>query len=214
MLRRNSNVCILLRFRTQTVFFSYFKSTSWSATLPSRTSWAVENNTNCLINYHYYYTFNTDSNNIGIQTRLCNADLLNWIQYIERKNCLNEENLPIGFYTQKENQGYKKLFFDSLIKHLLCYYVSTRRVIIHVACRCENFIENDHPYLLILLLQGEFLLLDLFQLITEIELGGFLLELGKLVLVFRHFLQGRFHTEVITKCCTIKYILSTNFSTT
>jgi len=60
MLRRNSNVCILLRFRTQTVFFSHFKSTSWSATLPSRTSWAVENNTNCLINYHYYYTFNTD----------------------------------------------------------------------------------------------------------------------------------------------------------
>jgi len=49
------NVCILLRFRTQTVLFSYIKSTSWSATLPSRTSWAVENNTNCLVNYHYYY---------------------------------------------------------------------------------------------------------------------------------------------------------------
>ncbi|KYN00662.1 hypothetical protein ALC62_08520 [Cyphomyrmex costatus] len=125
-------------------FFTHFKSTSWSATLPSRTSWAVENNTNCLINY---------------------------------------------------------LFFDSLIKHLLCYYKSTRRKKhfykkIHVACRYEDLIENDYPYLLILLLQGEFLLLDLFQLITEIEFGGFLLELGKLVLVLRHFLQGRLHAEV------------------
>lgn len=90
--------------------------------------------------YHYKY-FN--SNNIGIQTRLCNADLLNWIQYIERKNCLNEENLPIGFYTQKENQGYKKLFFDSLIKHLLCYYVSTRRVIVKNKRPLQNSISID-----------------------------------------------------------------------
>lgn len=37
--------------------FSYIKSTSWSATLPSRTSWAVKNNTNCLVNYHYYYQY-------------------------------------------------------------------------------------------------------------------------------------------------------------
>lgn len=61
--------------------------------------------------------------------------------------------------------------------------------------RREDFIENDRPYLLVLLLQGEFLLLDLFQLITEIKLGGFLLELGELVLVFGHFLQGWFHAE-------------------
>lgn len=61
--------------------------------------------------------------------------------------------------------------------------------------RREDFIENDHPYLLVLLLQGEFLLLDLFQLITEIKLGGFLLELGELVLVFRYFLQGWFHAK-------------------
>lgn len=71
--------------------------------------------------YHHKY-FN--SSNIEMQTRLYNADLLNWTQYTERKNCLNEENLPIGFCTQKENQGYKNCF---LTKHLLRYYTPTRR---------------------------------------------------------------------------------------
>lgn len=72
--------------------------------------------------------------------------------------------------------------------------------------RREDFIENDHPYLLVLLLQGEFLLLDLFQLITEIKLGGFLLELGELVLVFRHLLQGWFHARMARRHYVINCI--------
>lgn len=74
--------------------------------------------------------------------------------------------------------------------------------------RREDSIENDHPYLFVLFLQGELLLLDLFQLITEIEFGGFLLELGKLVLVFRHFFQSWFHAEVTNKRYTIIYVFS------
>lgn len=45
-----------------------------------------------------------------MQTKLYNADLLNWTRYTKRKNYLNKENLPIGFCTQKENQGYKNCF--------------------------------------------------------------------------------------------------------
>lgn len=56
-------------------------------------------------------------------------------------------------------------------------------------------LKNDYPYLLIFLFQGEFLLLDLFQLITEIELGGFFLEFGEFVLVLGHLLQSWFHAE-------------------
>lgn len=56
-------------------------------------------------------------------------------------------------------------------------------------------IGNDRPYLLVLLLQGELLLLHLFQLIAEVEFSGLLLELGELILVFRHLLQGWFHAE-------------------
>lgn len=56
-------------------------------------------------------------------------------------------------------------------------------------------INNDRPYLLVLLLQGELLLLHLLQLIAEVELRGFLLKLRKFVLVFRHLLQGWFHAR-------------------
>lgn len=57
----------------------------------------------------------------------------------------------------------------------------------------EFSIENDRPYLLVLLLQGELLLLHLFQLVTEIKFGGLLLQLGELILVLGYLLQGRFH---------------------
>jgi len=46
-----------------------------------------------------------------------------------------------------------------------------------------------------LLVHGELLLLDGLELIPEVELGGLLLQLGELVLVFRHLLQGRFDAE-------------------
>ena len=42
-----------------------------------------------------------------------------------------------------------------------------------------------------LLVHGELLLLDGLELIPEVELGGLLLQLGELVLVLRHLLQGR-----------------------
>lgn len=61
------------------------------------------------------------------------------------------------------------------------------------SCGRQVPIKNDHPYLLVLLLQGELLLLHLFQLITEVKFGGLLLELGELILVFRHLLQSWFH---------------------
>lgn len=65
--------------------------------------------------------------------------------------------------------------------------------------KCQVSIENDRPYLLVLLLQGEFLLLHLFQLVTEIKFGSLLLQLGELILVLGYLLQGRFHARVIRK---------------
>lgn len=64
-----------------------------------------------------------------------------------------------------------------------------------VVSRRKVSINNDRPYLLVLLLQGELLLLHLLQLIAEVELGGFLLKLRKFVLVFRHLLQGWLHAR-------------------
>lgn len=81
-----------------------------------------------------------------------------------------------------------------------------KKKLIFASVRREDFIENDHSYLLVLLLQSEFLLLDLFQLITEIKLGGFLLELGELVLVFRHLLQGWFHARMARRHYVINCI--------
>lgn len=94
--------------------------------------------------YHHKY-FN--SSDVEMQTTPCNADLLNWTRYTERKTkkelFKNEENLPIGFCTQKENQGYKNCFFDSLIKHLLRYYTPTRRAVVKNKRPLQNSITVD-----------------------------------------------------------------------
>lgn len=48
-------------------------------------------------------------------------------------------------------------------------------------------------HLFLLLLEGELLLLDNLQLVTEVELGRLLLQFGELVLVFGDLLQRRLH---------------------
>ena len=63
--------------------------------------------------------------------------------------------------------------------------------------RRTEFVENDRSYLLVLFLEGELLLLNLFKLVTEVELGRLLLELGELVLVLGDFLQRGFHANDI-----------------
>lgn len=55
------------------------------------------------------------------------------------------------------------------------------------------------PILVVFVVQRELLLLHLLQLVLEVELGRLLLELGKLVLVFGHFLQGGFHAAIQKK---------------
>lgn len=57
-----------------------------------------------------------------------------------------------------------------------------------------NFLRwcND---LLVLFLHGELLLFHLFQLITEIEFGGLLLQFGEFVLIFGYFAEGRLDTN-------------------
>lgn len=47
-------------------------------------------------------------------------------------------------------------------------------------------------YLFVFFFKGELLLFDDLQLVTEVELGGLLLELGEFVLVFGHLLQCGF----------------------
>lgn len=60
-------------------------------------------------------------NNIEIQTRAykCGSPKLD----IEQKNYYYEENLPIGFCTQKENQGHKNCFFFCLFKTPVTYAI-------------------------------------------------------------------------------------------
>ena len=50
---------------------------------------------------------------------------------------------------------------------------------------------------MLFLVHGELLLLDGLELIPEVELGRLLLQLGKLVLVLGHLLQGRLDAETI-----------------
>ena len=52
-------------------------------------------------------------------------------------------------------------------------------------------------YSMLFLVHGELLLLDGLELIPEVELGRLLLQLGKLVLVLGHLLQGRLDAETI-----------------
>lgn len=57
-----------------------------------------------------------------------------------------------------------------------------------------NFRKNiNFAYLLLLFFHGEFFLLNHFELITEIEFGGLLLQFSEFVLVFRHLFQRWFH---------------------
>lgn len=50
-------------------------------------------------------------------------------------------------------------------------------------------------YLLVLFLHGELLLLDHFELVSEVELCGFLLQFGEFVFIFGHLLEGGLNTE-------------------
>ncbi len=52
-------------------------------------------------------------------------------------------------------------------------------------------------HLLIFVLHCEFLLFHLLKLVTEVELGGLLLQLGEFVLVFGDFAQRWFDTECV-----------------
>lgn len=52
-----------------------------------------------------------------------------------------------------------------------------------------RFVGGWKTNLLLLLLQGELLLLDHLQLVAEVELGRLLLQLGEFVLVLGHLLQ-------------------------
>lgn len=54
---------------------------------------------------------------------------------------------------------------------------------------------NCGTNLFFLFLQGEFLLFDRFELITEVEFGSLLLQFGKFVLVFRDFLESGFNAD-------------------
>lgn len=51
---------------------------------------------------------------------------------------------------------------------------------------------NFLSYLLVFFFKGEFLLLDNFQLVSEVEFSGLLLELGEFVLVLGNLLQSWF----------------------
>lgn len=51
--------------------------------------------------------------------------------------------------------------------------------------------RRNKIYLLVFFFKGEFLLLDDLQLVTEVEFGGLLLELGEFVFIFGYLLQGR-----------------------
>ncbi len=63
--------------------------------------------------------------------------------------------------------------------------------------RCRDALSGrTHPGLL--LVHGELLLLDGLQLVAEVELGGLLLQLGELVLVLGHLLQGGLDAEANT----------------
>lgn len=56
----------------------------------------------------------------------------------------------------------------------------------------QKHLRNERKvYLLIFFFESKFFLLNNFKLITEIEFSGLLLKLGKFVLIFGYFLQGR-----------------------
>ena len=67
-----------------------------------------------------------------------------------------------------------------------------------------------HPGLL--LVHGELLLLDGLQLVPEVELGRLLLQLGELVLILGHLLQGRLDAAMryalASECVIAKYQLT------
>ena len=56
-------------------------------------------------------------------------------------------------------------------------------------------LKTINAHLLIFFFQGEFLLLDNFELVTEVEFGGLLLELGEFVLVFGNLLESGLDAE-------------------
>lgn len=92
---------------------------------------------------HKYF----NSSDVEMQTTPCNADLLNWTRYTERKkkkNCLKtKKTCQLGFVHKKKTRVTKTVFFDSLIKHLLRYYTPTRRAVVKNKRPLQNSITVD-----------------------------------------------------------------------
>lgn len=61
--------------------------------------------------------------------------------------------------------------------------------------------DRSCSYLLLLLLQCEFLLLDHLELVAEVEFSGLLLQLGKFVFVFGDLLQGWLNAARMKERC-------------